>query len=68
MSNRNRYTSEQRADIAQYINRKVLGLPEQVQRHSLPDSSAFIAANPSKFERLPDYGNMFPTDRILEIG
>lgn len=57
----------ERVAFAQHIQAKVTGVNQVQERHALPDSSAFIAANPDKYERLPDYGNRFLADRLVEV-
>lgn len=54
----------ERAAIAQYFANKQNGVPAVVERHSLPDSSAFIAANPDKYEVLPNNYDGFPLDPV----
>lgn len=60
-------TKEEKVAAAQFIQNKMNGVNAVQQRHALPDSSAFIEANPDKFERLPDYGNMFPSDPLVGV-
>lgn len=50
------------------IQAKVTGVNQIQERHALPDSSSFIEANPDKFERLPDYGNMFTDKSRVKYG
>lgn len=48
-----------RVQAAQSAQAKVTGVNQIQERHALPDSSAFIAENPSKYERLPSPGDCF---------
>lgn len=57
-------TKEEKVAAAQFIQNKMNGVNAVQQRHALPDSSAFIEANPDKFERLPSPGDCFLTDYL----
>lgn len=55
----------ERVAAAQAIANKHNGVNAVQQRHSLPSSDEFIAANPSKFERLASPGDCFlDTNRV----
>lgn len=65
---RYRATAAERVMCAQHIQAKVTGVNQIQERHALPDSSAFIEANPDKFERLPAFGNMFTDNSRVTYG
>lgn len=49
---------------AQAIHNKRNGVNAVQERKVLPCSDAFIAENPSKYERLPSPGDCFLTDHL----
>jgi hypothetical protein len=57
----------ERVEAAKYIAAKVSGVNQIQQRHDLPSSDAFIAANPDKFSRLPSPGDCFIADQLLAV-
>lgn len=64
---RYRAPAAERAACAQHIQARVTGVNQIQERHALPDSSAFIEANPDKFERLPSPGDCFIHDQLLSV-
>lgn len=58
----------ERVQAAQSAQAKVTGVNQIQERHALPDSSAFIAENPSKFEVLKPCGNSLPPGPRVEVG
>lgn len=61
---RYRASVAERVQAAQSAQARVTGVNQIQERHALPDSSAFIEANPDKFERLPSPGDCFITDYL----
>ena len=62
---RYRAPAAERVACAQHIQAKVTGVSQFQERHSLPDSSAFIEANPDKYAKLPSPGDCFlDTNRV----
>lgn len=60
MSKRYRATTAERVAAAQAIANKHNGVTAIQESKSLPDSSAFILANPDRYEVLPNnYGDAF---------
>lgn len=57
----------ERVQAAQSAQARVTGVSQIQERHALPSSDEFIAKHPDKFERLPDYGNMFPFDPLVGV-
>lgn len=66
--NRYRAPAAERVACAQHIQARVTGVNQIQERHALPDSSAFIAENPSKFEVLTPCGNSLPPGPRVEVG
>lgn len=57
----------ERVAIAQHFANKQNGVNAVVERHPLPDSSAFIAAHPDKYEVLPNNYDGFPFDPMIGV-
>lgn len=57
----------ERVACAQHIQAKVTGVNQIQERHALPSSDAFIAANPDKYAILPAPGDCFIADQLLAV-
>lgn len=57
----------ERVEAAKHIQSKTTGIAQIQERHALPSSDDFIAANPDKFTRLASPGDCFIADQLLAV-
>lgn len=57
----------ERVAAAQNAQARTTGVNPIQERHALPSSDAFIAANPDKYTKLPSPGDCFIADQLLAV-